>query len=163
MPSLAAPTLTVARTCALVVFTLACAGCGASVQFDRAAGVPKYKALPAKTAVQVVESADLLPQPVVVVGSLRMTSPKGEADRAEVTAGMQKEAFRFGCDAVVGLQVVDQVDRSMRWVDKPGPSGKPVRQQEPVEKHTWNWSAQCVRSAQQPATLPTTPAKTPAK
>ncbi len=162
MPTLSAPR-SLSRTCALVLLTLAGTACGASVQFERSAGVPKYKALPAKTAVQVVESADTLPQPVVVVGNLHTASPKGEADRAEVTAGMQKEAFRFGCDAVVGLKLEDHVERSMKWVDKPGPAGKSVRQQEPVEKHTWNWSAQCVRSAQQPATLPAAPGKSSGK
>jgi hypothetical protein len=138
------------------------AGCGASAQFDRAAGVAKYKALPAKTAVELVDTTDLLAQPVIVVGMLHISSAKGEPDRREVIAQLQKEAARFGCDALVALQVADKVDRSTHWIDKPGPGGKPVRQQEVVEKHTWNWSAQCARSAKQPATLPA-PTKSPAR
>lgn len=135
----------------LPLLCVTAAGCGAKVQLERAAAAPRFKALPAKTTVHVVDSPDVLAQPTLVLGVLRVDSPKGEPDRPQVQAAMVKEAAHFGCDAVVGLSVRDEVVVTSKAVQKTGGGGKPVRAQQDVASHLYHWQAQCVRTGLQPA------------
>lgn len=128
----------------LLCLVLGTAACG-SVQFTRTAGVPRYKALSAAAQVTVAPSTDALPQPVVVVGTLRSES-KTE-DPAPVEAEMRKHASRYGCDAVAGLTAEIDEKKTFKSVQVLGQDGKPTTTRQEVVTRTWKWSAQCVRTA----------------
>ncbi|MBI5611427.1 MAG: hypothetical protein HY902_21320 [Deltaproteobacteria bacterium] len=141
------PFSVVGRWAPLLLAAALAAGCGPGVQLERAAGVPRFAALPIKSEIKVVESADVLAQPVTVVGTLRTDTAKGEADRPQVVVALSNQARRVGCDALVGLSRRDEVTTSQKTVERLGAGGAKVRSQEAVEKHTYKWQAQCVRSA----------------
>ncbi len=122
------------------------AACGGGVQLERTPGVPKYKALPPKTAVQIVDSADILPQPTQVVGTLRADSKKADGRKA-VEADFKKDAARYGCDAVVALASQQEDKKALKTVETLGQGGKKVKTQQEVITSVWHWHAQCVRTA----------------
>ena len=127
--------------------TLALASCGGAVQLERTAGVPRYKALPYKMAVQQAEVPEALPQPVVVVGVLRMDSRHGEADRPAVVKQLSSQASLAGCDALVGLKVEVEEKKSSKTVDQLGEGGKTVKVKQEVVTKVAHWQALCVRTA----------------
>ncbi len=122
-------------------------GCGPGVLLERTPGVPRFAALPIKSEIKVVETADALAQPVTVVGTLHTDTTKGEADRPQVIVALSNQARRSGCDALAGLTMRDEVTTSQKSVERLGAGGAKVRAQETVERHTFKWQAQCVRSA----------------
>ena len=131
---------------------VALGACGGGVKFERTTGIGKFKSLPAKTVVQVAESPDLLPQPTLVLGTLRADSTKADAGKT-VVADFKKEAAKLGCDAVVALACDRDDKKSTRTVETLGEGGKKVKTQQEVVTSVWHWHAQCVRTGAMGDTL----------
>ncbi len=132
---------------AAAVLALVGAACGGAVQLERTEGVPRYKALPYKMAVQQAETPESLPQPVVVVGVLRTDSRHGEEDRPKVVKQLSVQAALAGCDALVGLKVDVEEKNSAKTVEQLGEGGKKVKVQQDVVTKVAHWHALCVRTA----------------
>lgn len=142
-------------TLAAVALTLglgALAGCG-GVELQRAPGAPKHRALPLGTPVTAAETADALPQPTVLLGTLRLklTSNDATADRAAALAQLKRFAARYGCDAVVAAAVDTQEKVFKRKIKKLGSDGRPYYEEEVRKSYAHNWHSQCVRTAAAPA------------
>lgn len=132
----------------LVAFAgLAIGGCGSAVQLERTPGGTRYKAVPYKTEIKQVETADGLAQPTAVVGVLRADTRRGEEDRGQVQRLFLREAALAGCDAIVGLKAEIEEKKSTKTVDQLGEGGKMVKVQKEVVARTAHWTAQCVRTA----------------
>lgn len=139
------------RILALVGLALA-SGCAGTPGFERAAGMPKFKALPYKTPVQVADSADALPQPTLTLGTLKLTTSKDSRD--PVAAEFKKQAAKYGCDAVVGIGSERQEKTTYKDVEALGDGGRKVKTQQAVITVTYEWKAQCVRTAAMGDTAP---------
>lgn len=140
---------------AAVALTLglgALAGCG-GVELERAPGAPKHRALPLGTPVTAAETADALPQPTVLLGTLRLkqTSNDATADRTAALAQLKRFAARYGCDAVVSATVDTQEKIFKRKIKKLGSDGRPYFEEEVRKSYEHNWQSQCVRTAAAPA------------
>ncbi|MCB9738336.1 MAG: hypothetical protein H6747_03645 [Deltaproteobacteria bacterium] len=140
---------------AAVALTLglgALAGCG-GVELERAPGAPKHRALPLGTPVTAAETADALPQPTVLLGTLRLklTSNDATADRTAALAQLKRFAARYGCDAVVAAAVDTQEKIFKRKIKKLGSDGRPYFEEEVRKSYEHNWQSQCVRTAAAPA------------
>ncbi len=127
--------------CAIGLTVCACATPG----FERAAGLPKFKALLYKAPVQVADSIDTLEQPALVLGTLKATSSKD--DKAAIAAEFKTQARKYGCDAVVGVAGERQEKKTQKTVETLGPGGQRIKQQQEVVTVSWAWQAQCVRTA----------------
>lgn len=144
---------------AVVAFAgLAVGGCGSAVQLERTPGGPRYKAVPYKTEIKQVETADGLAQPTALIGVLRTDTRRGEEDRGQVQRLFLREAALAGCDAIVGLKAEIEEKKSAKTVDQLGEGGKMVKVQKEVVARTAHWTAQCVRTA----VLGVDPASSPA-
>lgn len=97
--------------------------------------------------VKQAEVPETLPQPVVVVGVLRMDSRHGEEDRPKVAQLLSNQAALAGCDALVGLKVDVEEKKSTKTVEQLGEGGKTVKVQQPVVTKVAHWQALCVRTA----------------
>ncbi len=133
---------------ALSALGLTVSACGGA-QFARNPNAPKYKALPVKTEVVLAATAGELPQPVEELGTFQSESKQGEADRAKVTEEFKSNARRFGCDALVGLQLKDDERKATRTVQVRGDDGKYHGQPQEFTTHVYVWSAGCVRTQKQ--------------
>ena len=127
---------------ALATASMACGG----AQFKPTAGEKPQKALKPGSKVEFVETADALPQPVIVVGVLVEATKKGEDDRKAVEKDFRLLASGKGCDAVVGLKVDTDEQHAQQKVYHKDADGKVVAAMEDVATVTYRWSAQCVRS-----------------
>jgi hypothetical protein len=128
---------------AAVAMTAACGG----AQFKPTAGEKPQKALKPGSKVEFVETADALPQPVIVVGVLAETTKKGEDDRKAVEKDFKMLAMGKGCDAVVGLKLDTDEQHAQQKVYHKDADGKVVMAVEDVATILYRWSAQCVRTA----------------
>ena len=141
-------------TAAKLLYGLLCGllvACG-GVQFERAAGVQKYRALPMGSPVTAQETIDGLSTPVVVVGVLKIdTKSKTETpDAAEGTRVLKKHAARFGCDAIVGAAAKSTAKLFKSKKKSLGADGRPVYEVVTTTTWTHHWTAQCVRTASAP-------------
>ena len=128
---------------ALVGLTAACGG----AQFKATPNQAPQRALKHGTKVEFVDSTDALSPPVVIVGTLVETTKKGEDDRKGVEKDFRLLAAGKGCDAVVGLKLDTDEQRSNQKVYHKDQDGKVSMSVEEVVTHTYRWQAQCVRSA----------------
>jgi len=119
------------------------AGCG-GMQFEREAGVPRYKALPYNQPIAVLPTLADVPQPNQVLGTFATTTK--DDDRSSVETQFKKNAARYGCDAVADVQAQVDEKKSMRTVKVPGAHGKTESRQEEVITRIWNWTGRCVRT-----------------
>jgi uncharacterized protein YceK len=131
----------------VLVVGLGLGGCGSAVQLERTPGGPRYKAVPYKTEIKQVETADGLAQPTAVIGVLRTETRRGEEDRGQVQRLFLREAALAGCDAIVGLKADIEEKKSAKTVEQLGEGGKMVKVQKEVVARTARWTAQCVRTA----------------
>lgn len=121
-------------------------GCGGA-QYQQTKGVPRQKPLKTGAPIDVVDTADTLAQPVLMLGTLTTVSKKGEIDRAAVVKEFKSVAAAKGCDAIVGLKLETDEKRGTKQVFKKQPDGKVEQVQEEVVTTTHTWTAQCARSA----------------
>ncbi len=125
-------------------------GCGAT-NFERAAGSKKYRQLPVGTAVRVAESADQLPQPVEIIGTLKTTTRGDPANRPEAEAALKNHAARYGCDALADLTSTRREVQVKRRVPTLGPDGTRKYVEDTIVTPEHDWVASCVRTAEAPA------------
>jgi hypothetical protein len=123
--------------------------CG-GVQFERAAGVRKYRALPPETSVTVAETSDLLAQPVEKVGVLKVTTRGAEVGEQESLALLKKHAARYGCDAIVEVKSNRRESKTVKKVKKLGPDGVPFFEEQTTSSVEVDWQASCIRTAEAP-------------
>lgn len=138
-----------ASTRKFVVATLAgalLAACGGAT-FQQTQGVAKQRPLKMGTKVALAESEDGLPQPTVVVGTLKSVTKNGEADRPGVEKDFRLLAAGKGCDTVVGLKLDTTETVTPTKVYHKNAEGKVEQVVENVTTQTHTWTAQCVRSA----------------
>lgn len=141
---------------------LAAGGCGSAVQLERTPGIARYKAVPYKTEIKQVETADGLAQPTALIGVLRANTRRGEEDRGQVQRLFLREAALAGCDAIVGLKADIEEKKATKTVDQLGEGGKMVKVQKEVVSRTAHWTAQCVRTAALGVDSASSPAAPPA-
>ena len=122
------------------------AACGGAT-FQQTQGLAKQRPLKPGTKVQVVESAAGLPQPTLVVGTLKTVTKNGEADRPAVEKEFRVLASGKGCDAVAGLKLDSVESSAPKKVYHKLPDGKVEQVVENVTTVTHTWLAECVRSA----------------
>lgn len=127
----------------VVGLTAACGG----AQFKAAANQAPQKALKYGTKVELADSADALPQPVVIVGTLSETTKKGEEDRKSVEKNFKTLASAKGCDAIVGLRLDTEEQHSTQKVYHKDADGKVTMAMEEVITPIHRWTGSCVRSA----------------
>ncbi len=129
-----------------VVLAGSAAACGGA-QFKATPNEKPQRALKHGAKVEVVETADALPQPVLVVGTLTEVTKKGEDDRKSVEKDFKLLAAGRGCDAVVGLKLDVEEQRGNQKVYHKDADGKVSMAVEEVVTQTHRWKAQCARSA----------------
>ena len=123
------------------------AACGGA-QFKATPNQPAPHALKPGIKPQLFDTADTLAQPALVVGVLTETTKNGEDDRKLVERDFKLLAAGHGCDAIVGMKMVDDAQKLTQKVWRKDPTtGKAAQVTEEVETHNFRWSAQCVRSA----------------
>ncbi len=128
---------------ALACLSIACGG----AQFKATPNQAPQRALKPGTKVEFVDSTDALSPPVVIVGTLTEVTKKGEDDRAGVEKNFKLLAAGKGCDAVVGLQLDNEEQRSTQKKFHKDADGKVSMAMEEVVTQTYRWQAQCARSA----------------
>jgi len=124
----------------------AAAACGGA-QFKATPNQAPQKALKYGIKAELVDSVDSLAPPVVVVGTLTEVTKKGEDDRKAVEKDFKLLAAGKGCDAVVGLRLDTEEQRSTQKVYHKDADGKVTMAMEEVASNIYRWTAQCVRSA----------------
>ena len=129
---------------ALVAVAAVVSAC-ATPGFERATGLPKFKPLSYKAAVQVVDSIEVLEQPALVLGTLKATTTKDV--RADVAADFKVQARKYGCDAVVAVVSEREEKKGTRTIEVLSDGGKKVKQQQEFTTVSYQWQAQCVRTA----------------
>lgn len=133
---------------AILLATLALSGCGGASQFERVKGGKQYSALPAGSAVRVVDALEELPQPVVVVGVLRTMTVGDPADRLAAEEELAKRAPKYGCDAIVALRSDRREKKAKRTNRTMNDKGQPVYVEEVVVTAEHDWKAICARTAE---------------
>lgn len=128
---------------AVLALTAACGG----AQFKATPNQPAQKPLKLGIKPEIVESADGLPQPVLVVGVLAETTKSGEEDRKSVEKDFKLLAAGKGCNAIVGLTMEAEEQHAQQKVYHKGADGKVSISNEDVTTQTYHWHADCVRSA----------------
>jgi uncharacterized protein YbjQ (UPF0145 family) len=137
---------------ALAGTSMACGG----AQFKATPNQAPQRALKHGTKVEFVDSTDALSPPVLIVGNLTEVTKKGEDDRKGVEKDFKLLAAGKGCDAVVGLHLDTDDQRSTQKVYHKDPDGKVSMAMEEVVTRTYRWQAQCVRSAAADSAAPAT-------
>lgn len=113
---------------------MAVAGCGSTVQFERALGSGRYPAMPGNAAIAMATDIASLPQPTVVLGELRLAATKGSTPQGRAEELLLDVAGRYGCDAIAEVR--------QERVDAYGTkTGNPDADME------YQWAAKCVRTA----------------
>ena len=100
-------------------------GCG-GVQFQRADGSGKYRAMPLDTEIKVVQADAELAQPTELIGSLSLTTKGDPPAHEKALTAMKKHAARYGCDALVGFTNAKREKQVKRKVKSLGKGGVPV-------------------------------------
>jgi hypothetical protein len=131
----------------LLVLTVACGGAG----FERAGNARKYRPLPLGTEVKIAAAAQELPQPVEVLGTMRVTTKGDPANRVEAENVFRNYAARYGCDAVTDVASNRREVKATRRNRSLGANGVPVYTDEVIVNAEHDWTAQCVRTAEAPA------------
>ncbi len=108
--------------------------CGSAVQFERALGSGRYPAMPGNAAIAMASDLASLPQPVVVLGELRLGATKGPTPQGRAEEQLLDVAGRYGCDAIAEVRE-DRVDA---YGKKTGNADADMEYQ---------WVAKCVRTA----------------
>lgn len=130
----------------LSAFVVSATACGGA-QFKATAGQAPVKPLKVGLKAEVYDTADALPPPVFVVGTLSESTKKGTDDRKAVEKDFKQLAAAKGCDAVVGVALDTEEQRSTQKVYHKEADGKVTAAMEEVVTHLYKWHAQCVRSA----------------
>ena len=126
---------------------LAFLGCG-SVEFVRTDGVDKAPPLPRALKVQLAERLGDVPQPAVVLGTMRLPSSANSLSQIEAEQRFLAVAARFGCDAVVE---VDAHSRHVERLEKKRvlkKGGKVAYESAKTREVLTQWTALCVRTAE---------------
>ncbi len=143
------------RALTLGVLALTGAAC-AEVQFQRTDGAAKYRPLPSASGVQVVTSANELPQPTADLGELSVEDT-GEAsatpDNQRAADRLRSHAARYGCDGLVALKANTTQKMIKRKKKRLEADGKQVIEDVDEPIYTHHFTARCVRTAAAPGGL----------
>lgn len=135
----------------LVALAIAAAGCGGAA-LTREPGAKKYRPLPLGTPVRVSATPEELPQPVEVLGTLKLvtTTTDPSPNGTEATEELRRVAAGYGCDAVAAIEPTTVEKAFKRKVRELGSDGQPVYKQEIKKSYEHTWTARCVRTAEAP-------------
>ncbi len=133
----------------LATVAIIATGCG-GVQFKRATGSGKYRALPVGTDVRVAQEDAELGQPTEVIGDLALTTQGDPPAHRKALDAMKRHAGRYGCDALVGFTNAKRETPVKRKVKSLGKGGVPVYTEVTEMRVEYDWTAQCVRTADAP-------------
>lgn len=139
----------------LCVLAIAAVGCGGAA-LTREPGAKKYRPLPLGTPVRVAGTPEELPQPVEILGTLKLvtTTTDPAPNGTDATEELRRVAAGYGCDAVAAIVPTTQEKVFKRKVRELGSDGQPVYKEEEKKSYEHTWTARCVRTAEAPPELP---------
>ncbi len=134
------------RSCCLVASLAVFAGCASSAPSTTRRATP----LPANAPVAVASSRADLPQPALVLGTLRAKTQSPD-DRDAVVESFIVKARSQGCNGIAEIASEEAEIRTPKLVKVTAADGREVVQKQMVATgREYKWSAVCVRSTARP-------------